>query len=132
MSKTTYKDIVENLELSPHPEGGYYKEVYRSTEKVQKANGNQRTAGTGIYFLLPQGVCTNWHRVASDECWHFYKGDRLILEIVDPAGSFEQLYLDNELNDNSCFSGISSSKLLAAGLLYRRLFTGRLYSSTGF
>ena len=106
MGNTTYEDIVESLELSPHPEGGYYKEVYRSKEKVQKANGNQRTAGTGIYFLLQQEVCTNWHRVASDERWHFYKGDRLILEIIDQDGSFERSYLDDKLSGDSCFQGL--------------------------
>lgn len=69
------QEIVEQLDLTSHPEGGFYKEVFRSEEKVKLADGKSRSAGTGIYFLLPSGVCTNWHRVSSDELWHFYDGD---------------------------------------------------------
>jgi uncharacterized protein len=65
--------LVEALQLTPHPEGGYYREVYRSH------------ALTTIYFLLTRGVVSRWHRVHhSDEVWHFYEGDPVELTVADP------------------------------------------------
>ncbi len=90
--------IIEELGLSPHPEGGYYKENYRSTEMIKQDDGQARNAGTGIFFLLPSGVCTSWHRVSSDELWHFYKGDELVLEVIDETGNFRQRLLDDKLS----------------------------------
>lgn len=94
---TDYRVIIEALDLSPHPEGGFYKEVYRSTTQVHTDN-KTRAAGTGIYFLLPAGVCSNWHRVQSDELWHFYKGEELVLEIIERDGVFQQVIMNNDLN----------------------------------
>jgi len=100
-----YREIVEALDLSSHPEGGFYKEVYRSDTQVRSKN-RTRVAGTGIYFLLPKDVCTNWHRVSSDECWHFYKGKKLVLEIIDEQGNFDQIFLSNVLSDESRFQTV--------------------------
>jgi uncharacterized protein len=69
----------------PHPEGGYYGEVYRSPSTVHPTDGRGiRTALTSIYFLLPQGGVSRWHRVQSDEVWHFYEGAVLDLWIASP------------------------------------------------
>lgn len=97
------QEIVEQLNLSTHPEGGYYREVYRSSENIRLGNGESRSAGTGIYFLLPTGVCTNWHRVSSDELWHFYDGDRLVLEMIDVEGNFSRQFLYDELTGKGNF-----------------------------
>ncbi len=69
--KSEVKKIIERLNLTSHPEGGFYREVYRSEEDIKRVDGKSRNAGTAIYFLLPTEVCTNWHRVESDELWHF-------------------------------------------------------------
>lgn len=95
--KSEVKKIIERFSLTSHPEGGFYREVYRSEEDVKRADGESRNAGTAIFFLLPAEVCTNWHRVASDELWHFYEGDKLILEIIDADGNFRQLPLCDKL-----------------------------------
>lgn len=97
--KRMVEQIIQTLQLEPHPEGGYYRETYRSAEQVRQGGENARNAGTGIYFLLPANVCTNWHRVSSDELWHFYKGDKLMLEIVDTEGNFSQLQLGADLSE---------------------------------
>lgn len=71
--------------LEPHPEGGYYKEIYRSDEKVQ--TGDQRSARdalTSIYFLLNSGQHSKFHMVLSDEVWHFLEGDPLELVLCSP------------------------------------------------
>jgi predicted cupin superfamily sugar epimerase len=78
------RELIETLALQPHPEGGWYRQVYRSEEKVTRLrDGAERAALTTIYFLLVEGTYSAWHRVASDEVWHFYEGDALELLIRD-------------------------------------------------
>lgn len=66
----------------PHPEGGFYREIYRSPETVPTGRGS-RAAVTGIYFLLLRGQKSLWHRVRSDEIWHYYEGAALRLIEID-------------------------------------------------
>jgi len=69
-------EILKILGMRPHPEGGQYVEQFRSTCRVQVLNRNvERAAVTSIYFLLVAGECSRWHRVASDEIWHYHEGD---------------------------------------------------------
>lgn len=79
--------LIAQLGLKPHPEGGYYGELYRSEASVAPADGRgPRSALTTIYFLLPAGAVSRWHRVQSDEVWHFYEGAPLDLWIAPPSG----------------------------------------------
>ena len=76
--------LIEKLALQPHPEGGYYREVYRSASRVEPADERPgRSALTTIYFLLTAGQWSRWHRVLSDEVWHFYEGASLELFWLD-------------------------------------------------
>ena len=78
--------IVQNLGLSPHPEGGWYRERFRSPRSVQPADGRPpRSALTTIDFLLARGQFSAWHRVASDEVWHLLEGGPLRLWTVPAA-----------------------------------------------
>lgn len=78
-------NLITSLQLAPHPEGGYFREIYRSTSRVQPHDGRaERSALTTIYFLLTEGSISRWHRVASDEAWHHYEGDSLELFSADP------------------------------------------------
>lgn len=103
--KSNVEQIIGFLGLKPHPEGGYFKETYRSAEMVNLVSGDARNAGTGIFFLLPAGVCSDWHRVRSDELWHFYDGDKLKLEIINADGNFRQLTLGDDL-PNCSYQGL--------------------------
>lgn len=79
--------LIAQLGLKPHPEGGYYGELYRSEASVTPADGRgPRSALTTIYFLLPAGAVSRWHRVRSDEVWHFYEGAPLELWVASPLG----------------------------------------------
>jgi predicted cupin superfamily sugar epimerase len=79
-------ELIEQLKLEPHPEGGYYREIFRSADLVAPADGRgSRAALTTIYFLLPAGIVSRWHRVSSDEVWHLYEGGPLEVLSVDPA-----------------------------------------------
>ncbi len=74
------KELISELRLETHPEGGYFREVFRSSSQVQPLDERSaRSALTTIYFLLIRGQHSRWHRVTSDEAWHFYEGDPLEL-----------------------------------------------------
>ncbi len=76
--------LIEQLGLVPHPEGGHFCEVYRSPTRVQPADGRAAQSSlTTIFFLLVSGEVSRWHRVASDEVWHYYEGDPLELWRAD-------------------------------------------------
>ena len=74
------KELISELDVKPHPEGGYFREIFRSKHKVQPLDERSaRSALTTIYFLLTKGQYGRWHWVASDEMWHFSEGDPLEL-----------------------------------------------------
>ncbi len=72
---TDWREIVKLLDLAPHPEGGFYRETFRDA----RADPDGRAASTAIYFLLPEGVISRWHRVDAAEVWHWYAGAALTL-----------------------------------------------------
>jgi len=79
------QELIEELALQPHPEGGFFREIHRSPLKVQPQDARTlRDALTTIYFLLPAPSFSRWHCVASDEVWHLYEGGPLELRIADP------------------------------------------------
>jgi len=82
--------LVSELNLVAHPEGGYYRETYRSTAAVITAGGQRRSALTNIYFLLTGDAFSAWHRIDADESWHFYRGGDVIILIIKPDGSLEE------------------------------------------
>ncbi len=85
------EELIRTLALTPHPEGGYYREIWRGGLGVEPSDGRGgRAALTSIYFLLPAGAISRWHRVRSDEVWHHYEGAPLELLIVPP----DELRLD--------------------------------------
>lgn len=82
-------ELIQTLQLKLHPEGGYYRELFRSPEIVQPADQRgDRSALTTIYFLLTDDTYSRWHRVRSDEVWHLYEG-----------GPLEVMELDRDCRD---------------------------------
>lgn len=75
------QSIIAKLQLLKHPEGGYYSEIYRSQQQVLNDKQQLRAASTSIYFLLQHGDKSAWHRLQSDEMWHFYSGAPLRIYI---------------------------------------------------
>ena len=76
-------DIIAQLDLKPHPEGGHYRETFR--DSAVDAVGRSRS--TAIYFLLGRGERSHWHRIDAVEVWHYYAGDALTLRIADHDGT---------------------------------------------
>ncbi len=78
------RSLIADLDLQPHPEGGYYREIFRSESRVLPGDHRaERSALTAIYFLLVAGQYSGWHQVLSDEIWSHLEGDALELMCFD-------------------------------------------------
>ena len=87
----TTQKLIEKYNLQTHPEGGLFRETYRSTMKVTSpVNCEVRNTATDIYFLLSQGEISRFHRVLHDEIWHFYEGAPLKIITFDGQSISEQ------------------------------------------
>jgi len=94
--------FIAHLQLQTHPEGGYFREIYRSPEKIDAAAlpsrfGGARNFSTAIYYLLRRGEHSCFHRIKSDECWHFYSGQTLLIHIIEPAGRYYSVKLGSNI-----------------------------------
>lgn len=91
--KDRIQRLVTKYDMLPHPEGGFYKETYRSTGVITKKALPENFSGdrnfcTAIYFLLTEGNFSAFHRIKQDEVWHFYHGDSLEVHVIDPDGNY--------------------------------------------
>jgi uncharacterized protein len=84
-------ELISALQLQPHPEGGFYREIWRSSTHVV-AEHRPRSALTTIYFLLAAGGFSAWHKVRSDEVWHWYEGEALELLLASPDFSIVETH----------------------------------------
>jgi len=89
---------IHKLGLAEHPEGGYFRETYRSSESVgadtlAERFGGKRNLCTAIYFLLRGDQISDLHRLKSDELWHFYFGSPLTVHVIGEAGQYQAILL---------------------------------------
>jgi uncharacterized protein len=82
---------INRLRLLPHPEGGFYRETYRALENISGSSlperfGNDRSFSTAIYFLLRSPDKSRFHKIKSDELWHFHDGSSLTIHVLHPSG----------------------------------------------
>jgi predicted cupin superfamily sugar epimerase len=107
----TAQQLVELYNLQPHPEGGYFKETYRATESInaealpKRFTGDRRIA-TGIYFLLEGEQFSAFHRIKSDEMWHFYAGHALNIYVIHLSGELEIIRLGSDVLDGQTFQAV--------------------------
>lgn len=103
--------LVTQLGLTPHPEGGFYKEVYRSDRELSTSQGT-RNLSTSIYFLLTSDNCSKFHQIQSDELWFWHEGDPITIHTLGDSG-YQTLSLGpSELH------GHQPSQLVKAGLIF--------------
>ncbi|KAA1005066.1 cupin domain-containing protein [Paraburkholderia panacisoli] len=90
-------ELIRRFNLKPHPEGGFFSETYRSPQRVVRDDGSvqNRSASTAIYYLLCDGAHSAWHRIRSDEVWHFYAGEPLHVHVLDEHGTLVTHKLGN-------------------------------------
>lgn len=99
------KQWISSLNLKPHPEGGYFKEVYRSDEIINNTSLDTRYLGirsvsTSIYFLLDGNQFSAFHKIKSDELWHFYDGSAIKIYIISEDGNLVMKKLGIALEEN--------------------------------
>ena len=91
----TAKELITRFNLQEHPEGGYFRESYRSEGEIPEAalpepfDGNRNYA-TGIYFLLTSDTFSAFHKIKQDEMWHFYQGSPLTIHMISPNGEYSR------------------------------------------
>ncbi|MCX6269978.1 MAG: cupin domain-containing protein [Bacteroidetes bacterium] len=96
------EDLIRELGLQPHPEGGYYKETYRCKEQIDQPQlparfNGVRNFSTAIYYLLVDSDYSSFHRILSDEIWHHYLGSPLVLFQIDNEGNLQESILGNDI-----------------------------------
>ena len=100
MLQPTVNELVETFQLQPHPEGGFYRESYRSKGMfgaLPPPFSGDRSYSTAIYFLLPSGTKSSLHRIAADEVWHFYLGGSMSIVQIFPDGKCETVVLGTDV-----------------------------------
>lgn len=105
------EELATQLQLQPHPEGGFYKEVYRSVGVIpQAALGNgfsgERNYSTSIYFMLVGGNFSAFHRIKSDELWHFYDGDSCHVYVIHLNGELEIIRLGKDIANGEVYQAV--------------------------
>jgi uncharacterized protein len=110
---------IETLGLEPHPEGGYFRQTYKSDLKVTPwallsslppgtipTIGRPRAASTAIYFLLNGETFSAFHRLKSDEMWHFYTGSPLMVHVIDPTGKYSSILMGSDPEAGQVFQAV--------------------------
>ena len=100
--------LIQRYGLESHPEGGWYKQSYKSNEQIAaralpERFGANKAFSTAIYFLLEKGNFSAFHRIKSDECWHFYAGDPLLIYIIEQTGELKVISLDSDHESGQSF-----------------------------
>jgi len=133
-------ELIRRFNLLPHPEGGFYRETYRADLRVNRRDesvGDQSNrsapatyaASTAIYYLLCDGAYSAWHRIRSDEIWHFYTGDPIDIHVLRADGSQVSHRLGNPLEAANPSSKVMFQVVVAAGDWFA---AGRVEDQHGF
>ena len=108
LNENKIQALINHYNLLPHPEGGFYRQTYAASEQIlrdalpERFDGN-RNFSTAIYFLLPNGNFSAFHRIKSDEVWHFYEGCALHIHVIHPNGDYECLKLGSNMNNGESY-----------------------------
>jgi uncharacterized protein len=93
MTVLSARDVIDRLGLERHPEGGWFREMFRDPREVEG-----RSVGTAIYYLLDAGETSEWHRVDATEIWHWYAGGPLVITISPDGHDAGAHHLGSELD----------------------------------
>lgn len=126
------KQIIAALDLTPHPEGGYFKETYRSEGTIDPKDSGlnmegQRNFSTCIYFLLTQGNFSAFHRIQQDEIWHFYDGAPIDLHIISKEGAYRRIKIGRNFTNGE----VPQYVVKAGDWFASEVAPGGLYSLAG-
>ena len=94
------EQLISHFKLEQHPEGGFYREVYKASLEVAAPWG-RRPAATNIYFLLTASSFSAFHRIKADEGWHYFEGDPILIHSISPSGTYQSTELGPNSADGS-------------------------------
>ena len=119
---------IDRLKLIPHPEGGHYRETYRSELSIPRDAlptqfAGPRPVSTAIYFLLESNNFSAFHRLRSDELWHFYAGSPITVHVIEPDGSYSEIQLGADPD---------AGQVLQAVVKAERWFASQVLDDTSF
>jgi uncharacterized protein len=102
---------ISRLNLAPHPEGGWFRQTYAAGLTIPRNAlppqfAGARPASTAIYFLLDAQNFSAFHRLRSDELWHFYAGGPLIVHVIDSEGRLDEMLLGGDPDAGESFQGV--------------------------
>lgn len=84
------QNLIEKFNLAPHPEGGYFRRTYTASQKLGAVE-KERSVGSAIYYYLDSDDFSAWHRLNSDEMWHYYAGSGLTVHVISPEGELTHI-----------------------------------------
>ena len=120
------KYYIQKLQLEKHPEGGYFKEIYRSGEMFfidAPQKNTKRNVSTSIYFLLEGTQISKFHRLKSDELWHFYDGSAVKVYLIDETGKLTELRLGKKNESGELFQAVIKKNIwFAAEVVNKKSF----------
>lgn len=117
---TSAQEWISHLQLIPHPEGGHYRETYRSQEQLQAPGfSGLRNISTAIYFLLEGDERSHFHRIASDELWFFHEGETLEIVMMH-EDRLETVVLGKNIGKGECLQAIVPAGVWFAARLKKR------------
>lgn len=124
----TKAEIISKLKLEKHPEGGYFKETYRSALTAESALlpsyfEGSRQFSTCIYFMLTSDSFSAFHRVQQDEIWHFYTGQTILLHMISENGDYSKVKIGNRLDQGEIPQFVVPAKIW---------FAAEIIASEGF
>ena len=96
------EQLISSLDLQPHPEGGYFRETYRSLGEIEESSldpeyKGKRNYSTCIYFLLTSDNFSAFHKIKQDEIWHFYDGTPIKIHMISPSGEYSYQLVGRDL-----------------------------------
>lgn len=111
MNDNSSDALISRLNLQAHPEGGYYRETYRSDLEFDAGLSAERFSGrrccsTGIYFLLRDNEFSAFHRIKADELWHFYTGSCVVVHVIDSRGHHKDIHLGPQPDKGQVFQAL--------------------------
>ena len=103
---TEVQKIVSNYKMESHPEGGWYKETYRSKDNTTIPQLGERSLMTSIYFLLESHQTSNFHIIKSDELWFYHSGSALTVHCILPNGTYKKLHIGPDFDKGQTFQAL--------------------------
>jgi predicted cupin superfamily sugar epimerase len=100
------KKLIEHYQMESHPEGGWYKETYRSSQSTQIKDVGERSLMTSIYFLLESHQTSNFHVIKSDEMWYYHSGSALTVHCIYPNGVYKKLHIGPDFEKGQTFQAL--------------------------